>query len=226
MILSRLELSRSPSARALNALIDPDDAGRRSDAGHRLVWSAFAGDPDAARSFLWREEGRGVFLVLSQHPPGQSELFARIDSRPFAPDLRPGDRLAFTLCANATRTRKTGKTTASGAEAKDHVDIVMHALHPLPRDERAARRMEIAQQVGADWLAGQGARAGFSVEQVTVTDYTVHQVPRRGPAARFGVLDMTGTLTVTDPGAFLPALVRGFGRAKAFGCGLMLIARA
>jgi len=33
-------------------------------------------------------------------------------------------------------------------------------------------------------------------------------------------------LTVEDPPLFLVALAAGFGRARAFGCGLMLIRRA
>ena len=62
------------------------------DAHHRLVWSAFAGDPAATRDFLWRDMGGGVFLVLSPRPPQASALFeapqdglvyvtSRVDSR-------------------------------------------------------------------------------------------------------------------------------------------------
>jgi CRISPR system Cascade subunit CasE len=32
-------------------------------------------------------------------------------------------------------------------------------------------------------------------------------------------------LEVTEPQAFVAAVLRGFGKAKAFGCGLMLIRR-
>ena len=42
----------------------------------------------------------------------------------------------------------------------------------------------------------------------------------------FSTLDFDGILTVNDPAAFLLALSRGFGAAKAYGCGLMLIRRA
>ena len=38
--------------------------------------------------------------------------------------------------------------------------------------------------------------------------------------------DLTGEIAVTDPKAFLAKLAQGFGRAKGFGCGLMLIRRA
>jgi CRISPR system Cascade subunit CasE len=41
----------------------------------------------------------------------------------------------------------------------------------------------------------------------------------------FGVLDISGVLEVHDPDRFLLRLAQGFGRARAFGCGLMLIRR-
>ena len=44
--------------------------------------------------------------------------------------------------------------------------------------------------------------------------------------ATFSVLDLEGVLEVIDPAMFLQHLSTGFGRAKAFGCGLMLIRQA
>ncbi|SFU39441.1 CRISPR system Cascade subunit CasE [Methylobacterium sp. 174MFSha1.1] len=48
---------------------------------------------------------------------------------------------------------------------------------------------------------------------------------RRHPAVAFTTFDLEGEIVVEDPAKFLAALARGFGRAKAFGCGLMLIRR-
>ena len=42
----------------------------------------------------------------------------------------------------------------------------------------------------------------------------------------YSTLDFEGVLTVSDPDTLLPAIARGFGAAKAYGCGLMLIRRA
>jgi len=221
MYLSRLSLRRSPDVAALAQVLNPRAAGARLDAHHRLVWSAFAGDPEARRDFLWRDMGGGVFLVLSPRPPGDSALFERADATPFAPDLAPGDQLAFVLRANATRT----VTEADGK--KRHRDVVMEALHGLPKGARAARRLELAQEAGRRWLEGQGARAGFMVKDCGVTAYDVAEPPGQGVRRpRFGVLDLEGLIEVADPAAFLARLVQGFGRAKAFGCGLMLIRRA
>lgn len=236
MYLSRLTLKRSPDVAALGQLLDPRHEGRRMDAHHRLVWSAFAGDPAATRDFLWRDMGGGVFLVLSPRPPQASALFEEPQVQPFAPDLAAGDRLAFVLRANATRTIKTDRITPSGKRERQHNDVVMAALKPvarlreLPPDEesrRAPLRLNLAQEAGRGWLEGQGARAGFGLRAAGVTAYDVVEPPGQGTRRpRFGVLELEGVIDVTDPAAFLARLAQGFGRAKAFGCGLMLIRRA
>lgn len=153
------------------------------------------------------------------------------------------------LRANATRTKKTDEVTASGKERKAHIDLVMDRLRPIPGQtalgegevsERPVLRMRLAREAAVDWLAGQGARYGFMLPErmggngpepdLTVADYSVVALPkymgRRSNQPQFGVLDLIGTVTVADPPAFLSALGQGFGRAKAFGCGLMLIRRA
>ncbi|MDR0809102.1 MAG: type I-E CRISPR-associated protein Cas6/Cse3/CasE [Gemmobacter sp.] len=241
LYLSRVTLARNPAATALKALIDPIEGaadgrlhdparGRTMDAHHRLIWALFADDPDRRRDFLWRAEGNGRFLILSSRPPASdgAGLFAPPEIKPFTPALRAGDRLDFVLRANATRTRKT----VPDARAR-RVDVVMDALHALPSgresDARRDARMAAAETAGGEWLARQGESAGFQLADFAVADYSVVPLPihmgaRKGQP-QFGVIEMTGCLIITDPGALLSRLVRGFGRAKAFGCGLMLIRR-
>lgn len=217
--LSRLSLSRSPSARALDSLLNPDDPARRMDAHHKLLWAAFSDGPDRRRDFLWREDSAGVFFTLSARPPKSSELFEPPEVKEFAPMLNAGDRLAFTLRANATRTRK----------GVGRVDVVMDALRSMSGSERAVNRMAMAQTSGAEWMARQGAHGGFSLIGVEAGDYSTVMLPGfRGPRKgqpQFGVLELTGVLAVTDPADFTARLIQGFGRAKAYGCGLMLIRR-
>lgn len=220
MYMSRVTLSRQPSVQALNALLLPQNAGARTDAQHRLLWTLFADDPDRRRDFLWREDREGEFLVVSEREPVPTDLFSRVETKPYAPQNSSGDWLFFSLRANATRSKKEGK----------RVDVVMDALHPIPKVDRAARRMEIAEREGSAWLGRQGERNGFMAHHCTVTDYSVHALPsHRGPRdaqPQFGILDLQGEIEVTDPDAFLYGLTKGLGRAKAFGCGLMLIRRA
>lgn len=220
LYLSRLRLSRKPSTQALDALLNPEEPGRRLDAHHRLIWAAFTDGPDRQRDFLWREERAGEFLTLSARRPEPSELFEAPEVKDFAPNLQPGDRLAFALRANATRERK----------GVGRVDVAMDALRPLPKGARAPERMAIAQAEGAAWLTRQGEAAGFRLLAAVVGDYSVMSLPgyrgKRAGQPQFGILDITGRIEVTDPAAFVARLGQGFGRAKAFGCGLMLIRRA
>ena len=226
MYLSRLTLKRSPSADALGALLNPDDDARRMNTHHRLIWTAFAGDPNATRTFLWREDGNGCFIVLSYEPPHTAELFEAPEIKPFAPDLRPDDRLAFRLRVNPTRTIKTGEPKANGKRARKHQDVVMQALHGVPKGERATARMDLAQTATHDWLRAQGERHGFRVGECHMSSYRVLDLPgRRQRSPRFGIVDVDGVIELTQPEPFLERLKQGFGRAKAFGCGLMLIRR-
>lgn len=220
LYLSKLRFSRSPSAQALASLLNPIDTGARLSAHHKLLWSAFADGPERARDFLWREAGQGEFLTLSARPPGAHDLFEPPQVKLFAPTLGAGDRLRFTLRANATRKKRDGK----------RVDVVMDALFATPSGARAEERMAVASVEGAAWLSRQGAKAGFTVLDARAEDYRAQALegyrgPRKGQP-QFGILDLVGHIEITDPEAFLAQLSSGFGRAKAFGCGLMLVARA
>lgn len=224
--LSRARLRReTASLGSLAHLLVPEGEGPRMAAAHRLVWALFADAPDRRRDFLWREEGPGRFMALSARPPVPLPGLFDLDSTPFAPDLAPGDRLGFTLRANpvVSRAETPGE---HGVRGKRH-DVVMDALRRVPAEERAAARFDVCTDAGLTWLKRQGEVHGFAPGRVGVDGYETMRVPRekRRPV-RFSQLEFTGALTVTDPAAFLPALAAGFGRARAFGCGLMLIRRA
>jgi CRISPR system Cascade subunit CasE len=228
LFLSRVRLNADAPTRALAALLDPGDRAQALDAHHRLLWALFADGPDRRRDFLWRADGGGRFYVLSRRPPRPHELFEPPETKAFEPALSPGDRLDFVLRANATRDRPTGERDPAAPKKDRRVDVVMDALRHVPPDERAAQRMRLATEAGRAWLERQGARHGFSIEAARAEDYGA--LPLRRPhgrrGARLGILDLAGTLRIEEPEAFLARLASGFGRAKAFGCGLMLIRRA
>ena len=237
--LTRAVLNRKAPEHALRPLLDPADTDAAFDAHHRLMWTLFP-NRDAKRDFLWRADDKGKFLILSAREPQGSRLFKPLETKLFAPMLASGDRLAFILRANATKDRRSGPRDdiAPGTKRRPRkdrrVDIVMHAMREqglqsriVGADSRAARRMDVALEAAQVWLTGQGERRGFSINEMVVEDYRTCKLKRQGGNdATFGVLDLKGLLTVLDPDMFIEALFAGFGRAKAYGCGLMLVRRA
>lgn len=230
---ARLRVSHGEALSAIAPILMPADAGARIGHAHRLVWLLFQSEPDKTRDFLWREEGQGRYMILSKQPPSDPSGLFDLDTKDFEPHLAPGDRLSFALRANAVVARK-GARDATGKESRargKRVDVVMDALHDVPKTERAERRVKLTDEAARLWLDGQAARAGFRVLSLAVKSYERIDVadrtrPGRRDRAGIAVLDLEGTLEVTSPETFVDKLARGFGSAKAFGCGLMLIRRA
>ena len=226
---ARLRASRGEALSAIAPLLIPDDPRKQVSHAHRILWLLFQDIPDAVRDFLWRDEGKGKYMILSARPPVDPLGLFDLDSKPFEPVLQAGDRLAFSLRANPVVARKGALTKADHDQRKrgKRVDVVMDALKSVPTKDRAAVRDQIATDVAAQWLMKQGLASGFKLPRPPLVDGYV-QVPverRKGQAAGFSALNMSGILEISDPVAFLSRLPKGFGSAKAFGNGLMLIRR-
>ena len=227
---ARLRKNRGEALSAIAPLLIPDDPKLQAGHAHSVLWLLFQDTSDAKRDFLWRDEGDGKYMLLSQRPPIDPLGLFELDTKPFEPSLQPGDNLSFSLRANPVLARKSALTRVEHAQRKrgKRVDIVMDALKSVPPGKRAAVRDEITSRMGTEWLTKQGLANGFTLLSAPVVD-GYSQVPverRRGAAAGFSVLNLTGKLQVNDPAAFLARLPQGFGSAKAFGNGLMLIRRA
>ncbi len=244
--LTRATLRDDVAAEAAGALLAARGEGVRSLAGHHLVWTLFGDDPARKRDFLWREDEQGRFYILSSRlPEDRLGLFTVDPPRSFAPELRPGDRLRFALRVNATVARRTTDDRSRGKPR----DVVMHALHlaGVPSGARAGARAALLDEVARGWLAARGAKHGFALSPAASRDdrdeeawessprdpfrvigYRAMRIPRGAGAApmRIGVLDLEGELVVDDPAKLVARIVTGFGRARGFGCGLMLIRRA
>lgn len=175
--------------------------------------------------FLWRQTGPGAFLALAARPPSDPHNLFVLDWKPFEPTLRAGQRLGFKLRANPVI---ASAPAASGQRGKRH-DVLMHALYKLPREQRATERAAVIRAAGTAWLAHQGQTHGFEVEasSLAIDGHDQVRIPR--PSRRpivFSVVDFEGVLKVREAAQFLDRLASGFGAARAFGCGLMLIRRA
>ena len=230
LYLSRLALNRAAPTAALLPLLNPTEAGSAADAHHRLVWSVFGDRQSRKRDFLWRHDGEGRFLTLSRRAPRASDLFAPPETKVFDPALSVGDLLQFALRVNATKDRaaisRLDKDARRGKSRR--VDLVMDLMRATRSSERRSDlRRRMAQTAAEDWMTQQGESKGFALCKTVVEGYSTIELGRsHGHGATFGILDLHGEVEVTNPSTFLSAIAVGFGRAKAWGCGLMLIRRA
>jgi CRISPR system Cascade subunit CasE len=219
LVIAKARLRRDVPAVSFAALLVPANEDQRIGASHRLLWSLYSDTPDRERDFLWRQTGPGEFLMLGSRAPVDTHGLFELEHKPFAPALFAGQHLAFALRANATRRVSRGR----------YVDVVMHALHPLPREARAVQREQVTQEAATVWLQQQGARSGFELvtDTLRVEGYQQVRVPRgQARPIQYSVIDLVGELVVREPEQFLAVVAAGFGKARAFGCGLMLIRRA
>jgi CRISPR system Cascade subunit CasE len=237
-VLSRARLKRNAPIAALARELVPEDPANRVATAHRLVWTLFSDGPDRERDFLWREASPGEFYFLSDRAPNDVHGMFDVDPpKEFLPDLEAGQRLHFVLRANATvaktseafRTAVRDPALKARRKAVRH-DVVMNAIKDLSGPDRAAARREAVQRAGADWLSKKLQASGAEAvsDTIVVDGYSVLRPARarNSGGMSIGILDFTGSLVVRDPSAFLDTVSQGFGRAKAFGCGLMLIKRA
>jgi CRISPR system Cascade subunit CasE len=225
MYLSRAELMRGPGALSAWASALKDSAC--FDRGHKLIWTLFSRGEASKRTFLWREIEAGSYITLSQDEPRDETKLWRISTKEFAPELLGGDMIAFSLRANPAVAVKV-----EGQRGK-RADAIMHAKRPAM--EREAKRLQTLDREGQakaalDWLYKREARLGvvFDRNKCATTSYDVIRAGESANGGRisFAAVDYEGVLEVREPSAFLAALSAGVGKAKAYGCGLMLIRRA
>lgn len=176
------------------------------------------------------EEGARLAFELRVNP-----VFHEMEER------KPVEQQAY-----LERRRSDGLTIRQRpARRKIYHDVVMHAKRKLKERAHVERwtdiedgarppLYELVHEAVRGWFcgaygdAGVAAKCGFSVDTASlrVDAYAQHRIRRaKGQEIRFSTVDLTGELEVTDSGKFRDALLQGVGRAKAFGCGLLLARR-
>ena len=208
---------------------------------HQLLWRFFPSPQGTERDFLFRRrdvDGVPRFYVVSQRKPEAPHPAWHVQTRGYTPDLAEGTRLNFELRANPVIARGTE------GRGKRH-DVVMDEKKRLlaargltdwaawtPGRKTASGehdpRPELAELVAGSctaWLQARAERHGFALDcpSLRVEGYTQHGGKKA--QLRFSTVDFNGALIVTHRERFAQTLRDGIGRAKAFGCGLLLVRR-
>lgn len=205
-------------------------------ASHQWLWLLFPEQRE--RHFLFRQEERGGFFMLSTTPPLTQHALFLVETKSFSPQLTEGLVLDFQLRANPVITRN-GKRS----------DVMMNAKHQAKANGVEQEKWwELQQQAAQGWLEMQGNQHGFRLLQTEPDDfsqwagtesseiqtryacvqaYQQHRFVRKAqdnPIA-FSSVDFSGTLIITDALLFEQALFSGLGKSKAMGCGMLMVKR-
>lgn len=198
---------------------------------HALIWQLFPGD-GMARDFLFRADidtqGMPVYYIVSRREPSLHDTLV-VETRSYDPQLQAGEMVRFDMRVNPTHT--VSKT-------RQRHDVLMHAKYQAREEglssDEIAKRIESA---GRQWLVerSMGLRIMLDLDDLpdgladslVMSRYLQHRVGARKheKELRFSSVDYSGIAEVTDPDALRKALFEGVGRAKAFGCGLLLVRR-
>ncbi|KKW67379.1 CRISPR-associated protein Cse3 [Lampropedia cohaerens] len=196
--------------------LDPRNAQVRRDLAnpydmHRSLVRAFVqNEEQTPPRFLWRLEPQinwqalPVLLVQSSEAADWSHLKAVPNYLKREPEekaftlhawLLPQQRYRFRLLANPTVARERKRYGIASQEAQ------------------------------LEWLSKQGQRQGFSIESAVVIASDVLKARKQTHVISLQRACYEGNLVATDVASFANAIQNGIGPGKAFGCGLLSLAR-
>jgi CRISPR system Cascade subunit CasE len=171
--------------------------------------------------FLYRidpcSNGRVVILVQSALEPDWDYAFhnagvllaASPETKPFNPSFEVGQVLQFRLAANCTKTL-VRRDAASGAR-------------------RNGQRVPVPSDQHADWLIRRSERGGFTVDTGCLamqSGFVNINMKGDDRGQRLFSVRYDGKMRVVDPESLRKAIFAGIGPAKAFGFGLLSVARS
>jgi len=186
---------------------------------HQALWRLFPGHEEAERVFLFRVEqqqtggGAQVLMQSSLQPQSMEQSPILLAApREFALNIPNNQRLRFRLRANPI---KTIKDNSKGFVEKKGKTFTKTVRVPLLREEQQQAWLERKLQAFAQ------------LEMLIVQPEPVlyFRKAKEGRSGKIQPVLFDGIFTVTDAEAFKKAIVQGIGPAKAFGCGLLSVAR-
>lgn len=190
------------------------------EAMHAAVRSAFPPDIDTSSArVLWRADSRGdehILYIVGPEKPDAAHIVEQAgwDTRPqqsadylrFQQTLVRGQKWRFALVANPV----SSKAGPRGTRGK----IVAH----------------VTAEQQLTWLAQRSEGAGFRLldDAVVVGRESSSFLQKKEATSRrvsLSTARFEGSLEVTDADALRTTLNQGIGRARAYGCGLLTLAR-
>jgi len=145
----------------------------------------------------------------------------QMQEKPMPVDWVSGQQLGFDLITRPVRRLKAPLGAfAKGAE----IDVFLaHVLHNHP-DTPPERQETSREAVYVDWLSERfDGAARLQPDRSRLAQFCRRRVARGGVASEGPEATFYGTLEITDPLRFADLLVRGVGRHRAYGYGMLLL---
>jgi CRISPR system Cascade subunit CasE len=205
---------------------------------HAALAASFPTDGHGSdKRALWRMDnlGNSLYIIMQslQRPdfthivekygcPGEKQEWLTKEYEPFLARLKAGQAWRFRLRANPVKSVLKARAEREGGMEKG--------------------RGKISPCVGVEnqkkWLHEKSVRHGFrllpegdELRNLTIMQPEIKEFGRFDPASReskkvmLSIVTFEGALLIEDREKFTAAMVNGIGRAKAYGCGLMTLAR-
>jgi len=179
---------------------------------HATIEGAFF-DKEKTRK-LWRldyYQGEPYVLILSKDKPNFSRLASQFgysdeggetkDYQKVLNVLAVGQVFRFRLCANPVHSISMGE----GKRGK----VVAHVT--------------VEQQ--ANWLVEQSLKHGFVLKNFSVVQRDLKKFKHNNASVTIATATYEGCLEITNVEEFKQILLEGLGRSKAYGCGLLTLAK-
>ncbi|MDD2390559.1 MAG: type I-E CRISPR-associated protein Cas6/Cse3/CasE [Desulfobacterales bacterium] len=181
---------------------------------HRVIWNLFPEDSMAIRDFLFRVERSDkdhaeVLMQSSRVPVSSIKAAQIIASKEYHLSLQSEQRLRFLIVANPV------KTINDEMERKNSKGQTKKCRVPLIHDEE--QRAWISRKLGdAASLEFVNIHPSFPLR---------FRKFRENRAGKIQPVIFRGVFKVDDTNAMADLIRKGIGPAKAFGCGLLSVAR-
>lgn len=242
------QISPQSQSQSTNAVVNSKSPYRV----HQALWQLFDLPAGSDRPFLYREYERGgqtFYYVLSNLKPNLDHPFFTIETKAFSPSFFDGQRLAFELRANPVATLKDD----NGKPSRHDVLMLAKKSMMAQDFDDAYSIDQAMYEAGVDWITSKARMQAWGVvihPNLELSAYTQHRLRRtkedlinqknsnnryhadnktnttsntKNKLIQFSSLDYEGALEIQDASLFYEQMIKGFGKQKAFGCGLMLV---
>ena len=91
--------------------------------------------------------------------------------------------------------------------------------------ERGKVLSHVTVEYQKKWLSDRNKKLGFEIKEFDIIQRDIKKFKRQGNTVTIGMVTYEGILEISDIEIFKESLVKGIGKAKAYGCGLLTLAR-